>query len=231
LRQEAKDASNSQEMIEKRQMLHEANEHLQQGDKWDGQGRWIGKENEEMRMGELLEPLKFMERLWAVVGTNRVHINRFAVAGRVALLVDDPEAETRRSLALPPAIDYEQRIHDVERQAKGDDFAAQMRKLEASFAAAENGRPMLPEDLKNKAQVATLQYPVGTEWMIMRFNEYGIPTSAKHLGWRTALLSLITLGIITEAEAHKAFPVRAAPASVWYRAQLYQLRNGGKCDA
>jgi hypothetical protein len=231
MKNEVQQSKNSQEFIEKSQMLHELNERVQQCDKWDGQGRWMGAENEEMRQGELLEPVKFMRRLWAVVGEDRVQINRFAVMGRVALLVDDPQAAEHQAIAMPPAIDYDRRIRAVESQGKGEGFAARMKRLEASFTAAESARYVPPDYLKGKCQVATLQWPLGTEWMVMRFNSYGVPTSPKYTGWRTALLSLITLGIITEGEAHKAFPVKGNPASLWYRAQLYQLRHGGQHDS
>jgi hypothetical protein len=62
--------------------------------------------------------------------------------------------------------------------------------------------------------------------MVMRFNEYGVPTTAKFLGWRTALLSMIRLNVLTEEEAHKAFPLGSGQAADWYKAQLYMHRNG-----
>jgi hypothetical protein len=230
LKTEVSTAKNSQEYIEKSQMLHEINENLQTPDKWDGQGRWIGKDNEQMRHGELLDPITFWKRLTAVIGESRVFLCSFAVMGRVALLVEDPAQEQARLCALPPAIDYNRRIREAEQHA-GKDFKQVMKKLEASFSAAESARYSPPEELEDRAQVATLQWPVGTEWMVMRFNDYGVPTSAKYLGWRTALLSMILLDVITEAEAHKAFPVKQNAASLWYRAQLYHFRNGGKADA
>jgi hypothetical protein len=60
--------------------------------------------------------------------------------------------------------------------------------------------------------------------MVMRFDEYGVPTTAKYLGWRTALLSMIRLNVITEKEANKAFPLGNGPASSWYREQLFIFR-------
>jgi hypothetical protein len=232
LHDEIETAHDTQEALEKAQMLHEINEQLSKPNQWDGQGRWIGKENQEMRQGELLSPIDFMKRLWAVIGENRVFINSFAVEGRVALLVDNPEYAQVQLCASAPKPEFERIIRDTERQASGEQFKAIMRKLELSFAQAESKRYEPPPELKGKYQVATLQWPLGTEWMIMRFNAYGVPTSAKHLGWRTALLSMIMCGVLTEAEAHKAFPIKQLnSASIWYRAQLYALRNGVSADA
>lgn len=184
LEQEHREAKTSQEALEKSAALFEMNERTAQKSKWDGQGRWIGEENEEMRIGLILTPFQFMERLEKVIGQGRVMLNRFAVLKRVALLVED---KTPKTLILLP------------------------------------GQPAPRED--GLKQVATLQWPCTTEFMVMKFDEYGVPTTAKYLGWRTALLSLIQNGVITEKEAHKAFPVTPGPASSWYREQLYRLRS------
>lgn len=191
MKREMEEPRNTQEYLEKFQMYHELNERAQQKDQWDGQGRWIGKENEEMRKGQILSPFQFMQKLTAVIGEGRVEMNYFGIRGRVALLSPDPGY--RKSL-----------IHTLPES------------------------PYQLERLKGKCQVGTLQYPLGTEWMVMRFNKYGVPTTAKYLGWRTALLSMIKLGVITEAEAHKAFPLGSGPAADWYKAQLYMHRNGNR---
>lgn len=182
---------NSQEGLEKAQMYHELNEMASRKDQWDGQGRWIGKHNEEMRKGQILSPFQFMQKLTAVIGEKRVEMNYFGVRGRVALLAPDPN-------------------------------------YKASLIHTLSDNPRQLEFLKGKCQVATLQYPLGTEWMIMRFNEYGVPTTAKFLGWRTALLTMVKLNVITEKEAHKAFPLGSGPAADWYKAQLYMHRNGNR---
>jgi hypothetical protein len=231
LQGEVSTARNSQEAIEKALMLHEINENLQKPDRWDGQGRWVGKDNEQMRQGELLDPITFMRRLWAVIGEDRVQLNRYAVEGRVALLVDDPDSVRTKLHTATQLPDYDGALKSLAARSSGQDFKRLMAKLEKSFEAAESGRYIPPPELEGKAQVATLQWPLGTEWMIVRINEYGVPTTAKYLGWRTALMSLIMLGIITETEAHKAFPVKESAASLWYRAQLYHWRNGGRADA
>lgn len=185
LEQEKNTGRTPQEVLEKTQMLHEMNERAQQTNRWDGQGRWMGKENEEMRVVNILTPFQFLDRLAAVIGEKRVFLNRYAVYKRVALLVED---KGQRSQIILPG----------QQAPKNDD---------------------------GFVQVGTLQYPCGPEWMVPRFDEYGIVTTAKYLGWRTALLSMIDLRVITEKQAHKAFPLEMTPAADWYRQQLHMVRT------
>jgi len=180
---EKREARNSQELAEKAHMLHELNERAMNPNQWDGQGRWIGKENEEMRVVNIMTPQQFLKRLEAVIGEGRVFLNRFAVLKRIALLA--PNKGFKHGLIIPGMSNSEEKL----------------------------------------LQVGTLQFPCGPEWMVMRFDEYGVPTSAKYLGWRTALLSMIDLGVITEREAHRAFPLATGPAGNWYRQQLKAMRD------
>lgn len=185
LEREKNDAKTPQEMLEKAQMLHEMNDRASQKNHWDGQGRWIGKENEEMRIVNIMTPFQWLERLEGVIGERRVFLNRYAVLKRVAVLM--PNTAANRNLILIPG------------------------------AMPQNKDPFLP--------VATLQWPCGPEWMIPKFDEWGVPVRARYLGWRTALLSLIEKKVITEKEAHKAFPLGTGPAGDWYRQQLFELRS------
>lgn len=187
LEQEKRESRNSQEMLEKTQMLHEMNSRAAKPNQWDGQGRWMGKEAEEMRVVNILTPMQFLRRLEGVIGEGRVFLNRFAVMHRVALLVHSDEKRLLEQASQIPIIG----------QKSKDDIVV----------------------------VGTLQYPCGPEWMVMRFDEYGIPKNAKYLGWRTALLSMIDLGVIAEKEAHKAFPLALGPAGNWYREQLQRIRS------
>ena len=184
LEMEKRDAKNSQEAIERSQMLFEMNERASKPNQWDGQGRWIGKENEEMRIGLILTPFQFMERLERVIGVGKLHLNRYAVYKRVAVLAKENK---ERPIVLLP------------------------------------GQP--EPEMPGWVQVATLQWPCSSEWMVMNFDSYGVPTTAKYLGWRTALLSLIQLELVTEKQAHKAFPLGSGPASEWYRQQLFMMRS------
>jgi hypothetical protein len=188
LDREKREARSSQEMLEKGQMLHEMNQRAAQKNQWDGQGRWLGKENEEMRIVNILTPQQWLEKLKAVIGERRVFINRFAVLNRVAVLV--PNTEANRSLILIP------------------------------------GLPEMPRDRNTPyLAAATLQWPCGPEWMIPKFDEYGVPVRARYLGWRTALLCLINKKVISEKEAHQAFPLGTGPAGDWYHQQLFEMRS------
>jgi hypothetical protein len=185
LETEKREARNSQELAEKSQMLFEMNARAVQGNQWDGQGRWMGKENEEMRIVNIMTPQEFLRRLEFVIGERRVFLNRFAVNKRVALLAED---------------------------------RGEKRMIISAFGTPEKR----PDGL---VQVGTLQYPCGPEWMVPRFDEYGVPTTAKYLGWRTALLSMIDSKVLSEKEAHEAFPLASGPASAWYRQQLFEIRT------
>lgn len=180
LEQERSTAKTTQEALEKTQMLHEMTSRAVQKNMWDGQGRWLGKENEEMRIVNVLTWKEWLQKLEAVIGEGRVFCNRWSVMGRIAVLVENTRYHRDLLVSKDTAAKY------------------------------------LP--------VATIQ-PVSPEWMVMRFNEYGEPTAPKFLGWRTALLCLISKRIITEKAAHKAFPLGDGPAGDWYRQQLFELRS------
>jgi hypothetical protein len=209
LEQEKSTARTSQEYVEKTAMLWELNANSKRSQHWDGEARWQGEENEEMRRGEILSPMEFYKRLMAVVDggvqwalrdywVNDKRI-RTVGAGRVLL--------GRNGVRLNDAGAYRVPLLVMATEAV------------QILRPGENARPDEP------MQVATLQFPRATEWMIMRFDEFGVPTTAKHIGWRTALLSMIRQGVITVDEAHKAFPLRSGPAASWYRQQLFEWAN------
>jgi hypothetical protein len=77
--------------------------------------------------------------------------------------------------------------------------------------------------VEEPVQVATLQWPFGTEWMVMKFDEFGVPRTPRFIGWRTALLALVRNGAITVAEAHRAFPVGTGVQASWYKQQMFQF--------
>jgi hypothetical protein len=237
LEQEKVESKSGQEYVEKAAMLHELLENSKQGQKWEGQHRWQGKDNEEMRHGEILTPMQFYDRLMRALG------------------VDGVLSETRD---FP--VQHTEWADDVE-TVKGKPKMVRVLKSETRYIRTiGRGRILLTRDVSKRnpwdksgrvalvtmgpgavkvlipgqqdskqdepQQIATLQWPAGTEWMIMNFDEFGVPTTQKYIGWRTALLTLIRSGVITEQEAHKAFPVGSGPAANWYRQQVFEWSNG-----
>lgn len=242
---EMEDAKSSQEYVEKNQMLWELNENSQRKHRWPGQERWKGKENEERRIGQILSPVQFFLQLGTVIGSDRVMIGRYAMlpkrpegepeskSGRVPLLVKN---DSRKDSALQPAnhrvMILAEKLRRLERHftsardlSKKQEMQAQINAVTVLLDQEEQrqSRQMYPDfDM-----VACLQWPLGTEWMILNFDEWGVPTTAKYLGWRTALLSMIRLRVISEDEAHKAFPLKGdLDVANWYQRQLYEWRNG-----
>ncbi len=246
LQQETDDGKTPEEAIERQWRMHEMNAASVEHQKWEGQGRWEGEENEEMRVGRVLTPQGFHAQLCTVIGTERVLLSPHAVkqnftdkSARCGLYVKNPLWTGARM-----GHEYKQVKAQELRRAGMENFH-QARKLraaglnaladnkfevaaEAAQAATEILMEMSAEEQTNPEllRVGTLQWPLGTEWMCMHFNEYGVPTEAKFLGWRTALLTMIRCKAITEAEAHQAFPLVAENrAAQWYLQQLYWLRN------
>ena len=209
LEQEKSTARTSQEYVEKTAMLWELNAAAKSGQHWDGEQRWKGAENKEMRHGLVLTPLQFYERLMKVVGGGMQWALRdYWIGGkRVRTIGSGRILLGRNGVRLGESGAYRVPLLVLAREAI------------SILRPGEDPRPDEP------MQVATLQYPANTEWMIMRFDEFGVPTSARFIGWRTALLSMIRLGVITEKEAHKAFPLGTGPAANWYRQQLFEWAN------
>jgi hypothetical protein len=214
--------------------------------KWDGQGRWEGYENEQMRYGQILTPSQFYDRLGKIVGKGRIKLGEYVVrtsseskSGRIGLYMRNPEwkgektpfddrpytiAKLRRDgeahLRAGKALRRLGQNDEADKKINlAGEMAEEAMRLQMDLYTDEQTRPA--EFLR----VGTLQWPAGTEWMIMGFTQYGAVYAPKFLGWRTALLTMIRAKAITEKEAHKAFPVPSGPAAQWYLEQLGMMRN------
>jgi hypothetical protein len=214
--------------------------------KWDRQGRWEGDDNEEMRYGKILTPEQFYDRLGKVIGKGRLKLGEHVIrtsttakSGRIGLYVRNPEWKGEKAVFDDRPLKINRLRLDGEkllRSAKalrrlGSNSEADKKVNLAGEMAQEAMRLQMDisvEDQTRPAEflrVATLQWPAMTEWMIMGFTQYGAVYQAKFLGWRTALLTMIRSKVITEKEAHKAFPVPSGPAAQWYLEQLAMMRN------
>lgn len=197
LEQQVSDRTNH-EYIEKAEMLHEMNAQSRAGFKWGGQARWQGRENEEMRLVNIMSPKRFIEKLQA--------------AGISAAI--EPTIATE--------LDWNPNTYAIEpRQVERSEA------LICLGRGVVRGIVGLYAWVDGKyTYVNKLQVPCGPEWTLMRFDEYDVPTNERFHGWRTAVLALIQRRVITEQQAEKAFgKVVENEASSFYREQLQQFRR------
>jgi hypothetical protein len=209
------------EYLEKAEMLHEANVALSAHARWEGQGRWEGKYNEEIRTVNLMTPVTFIDKLIAIgvsaTATPEEVTVRMANPAHNPIWMVEPRSGTQ-----------------IFEDPNGEPATIDMRVVKSNKMVylgnrVIQGRVALNAkvwDSKNfkmvDMRVNTLQVPCGPEWSVMRVDEWGVPTNEKYHGWRTALLSLITHGVITKEQAHKAFGEPQGEASLFYRKQLFE---------
>lgn len=233
--------------------LHEMNERQAQKQKWPGQERWIGKENEEMRYGEVLTPQVFYQRLTDVIGESRVLLGRYGYkidkdskAALVGLYAPNPDWDgIEREKTQHPADKVHELRHEAElkraeglrlKKAKqyGQAVIAVRQATEMFKAAAEmevaRGLAAATQVAEQFVRVGAVQWPQATEWTLMNMDQFGVPTTHRHYGWRTALLTMVRHRVITEDEAEESFPAGDGPAAQWYLEQLYLRRHLGYLD-
>ena len=204
---EVEETANPQEALEKAWMLHEMTALQVKDQKWEGQQRWEGEENEEMRHGLILSPPAFYDRLCKVIGKGRIKLSTTVVrtdpaakSGRVGLYVRNPQFKGGTIVNEYPQVksrDLRDEAEKTIRKAKQHRVLGLHSQADREFQLAaklieEATRILMEESTAAQLaepeflRVATLQWPLGTEWMVMNFNEFGVPTTAKYLGWRTA---------------------------------------------
>lgn len=166
--------------------------------RWKGQERWIGRENEEMRLVNILHPHAVFRKLQ--------HAGVDCSIEPPIHYVWQQDFETGKMV--------EQKRERYAGRFWLYDFAREGR---IGIGAWKN---------KQRIHVTSLQYPYGPEWTLMRFDQCDVPTNERYRGWRTALLHLILAGVLTEDEVDRAFgPVKLNRASEFYRQQLQQHRQ------
>ena len=194
--------TNNQQLIEEERRMFEENYAARHTQRWQGQERWMGRENEEARLVNILHPHAVFQKL-KDAGVN---------------------------CSISPAMDYvwdidhktgltvqKQRTLSTARFWLHDDVI--MDRVGISAWVWRNGE-------KTAQYVTYLQFPRGPEWSVMRFDEFDVPTTEKYRGWRTAMLRLIQEGVLLEEEVDRAFgPVSLGDVSLLYREQLDEYRK------
>ncbi len=198
--------TSSQQLIEEEARLYAQNYAARAGNRWQGQERWMGKENEEMRLVNIMHPHAIFQKM-RDAGINcsiePAVIQAWGTDNKTGLVA--LQTYTRSSARFW--------LHDN----------VILDRVGISAWVWRDG-------VKTAQYCTYLQYPVSPEWSVMRFDEFDVPTSEKYRGWRTALLRLMQEEVLTEEEVNKAFgepPVNAASELYFeYLAELRQRQRG-----
>jgi hypothetical protein len=194
--------TSSQELIEAERKAFEENYAARHAQRWQGQERWMGRENEEMRLVNILHPHAVFQKL-IDAGVN------CSIEPAVDWVWD---MNHKSGLAMPVQRTRSSArfwLHDV----------VILDRVGISAWVWKDG-------VRVAQYITYLQWPRGPEWSLMRFDEFDVPTSEKYRGWRTALLRLIQEGVLDEREVDRAFgPVVHNEASELYLEQLEDYRK------
>lgn len=172
--------------------------------RWEGQHRWMGQENEAMRFVRIMHPHDIFRRLR--------HAGVDARTEAASFYVNDLDHKTGKPITL-------RRERSTGRLWLSDYAVRGRVGVCAWMPNPRTGR-------RERQMVTTLQYPYGPEWSLLYFNEYDVPITERYRGWRTAMLRLIVNDVLTEAEVDKAFgPVLLNSASLIYRRELQTHRT------
>lgn len=198
-----KDGDSTPQMIEAEQEAYELAYAAAEPQRWKGQERWQGRENEEMRLTNILHPHEVFAKLRRAGVDARIESPTYYVWG-----IDD---DTGKRVAI-------KKQRDVGRIWLHDEAVRGRVGISAWMPDETTGRRTIK-------WVAALQFPYGPEWSVLNFNEWNVPINERYRGWRTALLQMILKDVITEEEVDRAFgPVTLNPASELYRKSLQHHR-------
>jgi hypothetical protein len=171
-------------------------------ERFEGQERWMGKENEERRLVNLLHPHAFFEK--------------FRKAGISCTI--EPAADVVWDIDHKTGLTVQ----------KTRELSSARFWLHDNVILGRVGiSAWVWQDGERTIRYCTyLQYPYGPEWSLIRFNQYDVPVGERYRGWRTALLKMIMDGIVTEEEVDRAFgAVTQDDVSALYREQLDAWRE------
>lgn len=171
--------------------------------RWHDQLRFMGKENEAMRLVNFKHPHTIFRMLRRAGVDARIEADSYYVWV--------PEDESGRLVRI-------KRERSIGRLWLADNAINGRVGVSAWVTDKLTGE-------RKRRQVTTLQYPYGPEWSLLHFNEFDVPITEKYRGWRTAMLQLIEADVLTEEEVNRAFgPVPLHSVSLHYRQRMQTHR-------
>jgi hypothetical protein len=198
------DKPSTQQTIEAEQEMFEENYRSAHARRWKGQIRWMGRQNEEARLVNILTPGAVMRKLQAAgVEASATPAVRWVYEpdDKSGILVPTPKVLSNARLWL----------HEDAIYMKGTSETNAGRIGVSAWVWDAQAEKRVPRCL------TSLQYDCGPEWSLMWFDAMDVPIRERYRGWRTALLALITNDVLTEVEVLRAFgPVNDSTASELY---------------
>lgn len=205
------EGADNQQTIEAEQEAFEENYRAAHARRWKGQERWMGRENEEMRLVNILHPHDFIRKLQqaGVDASLESAVDWLWIpSDKTGILGLQPRARSAARLWLHDEVVYLKGTSETHAGRIG------------ISAWVQDGLARVPKCL------TSLQWECGPEWSLMYFDEMDVPIRERYRGWRTALLVLIMNDVLTEEEVDRAFgPVDQNEASELYRETLQAYRQ------
>jgi hypothetical protein len=202
------DAAPSAEIEDEVDRIYEENYAAAARQRWQHQDRFMGRENEEARLVNILHPHAFFRKLQQAGVDARIEAPHYYVW--------DIDHKTGKPIQV-------KKERTAGRLWLHDDAVNGLLGISAWVWSSKAG-------LRERKCVSSLQHPCGPEWSLMYFDEFDVPIKERFRGWRTTLLHLILKDVITEAEAVAAFgQVPLSDVSMVYRQTLYahRMKKGG----
>jgi hypothetical protein len=220
LEAEKQESKSGQEYVERAAMIQETIENTRRAQRWEGQERWQNDDVLEARKGKILSPIEFYERLMRD-GLGKPP-DLFASHDIPCRQVDYAKADGGEDTYVRAVGTGRILLARHVKKVHPWDKSGRVALLTIAHADTPLILPGQAARFEEPVQIATVQWPFSTEWMVMRFDEFGVPRTPRYLGWRTALLALIRGGYVSEEEAHRAFPVGLGPEATWYKQQIFE---------
>jgi len=194
----------SQQVIEAEQELFERNYRAAHARRWQGQERWIGRQNEEARLVNILHPHAVIRKLRDAgvdASIEPAVVKAWVVDDKTGLLTLQEKTLSSARLWL----------HEDAVYLKGTSETNAGR-IGVSAWVRQDGERVVK-------CLTSLQWDCGPEWSLMYFDEMDVPIRERYRGWRTN-------DVLTEDEVERAFgPVVASEASELYLETLKSYRD------
>lgn len=206
------DREGTTQTIEAEQELFEENYRAHYEQRWKGQERWKGRQNEAMRLVNILHPhevIRKLQRAGVEASIEPAVVKVWVPDDKTGILVLTNKVRSGARVWLSEHVTYMKGTSETHAGRVG--VWGWVNEISAGTVPR---------------CITSMQWDCGPEWSLMHFSDFDVPLSERYRGWRTALLALILADVLTEDEVNRAFgPVVLNEASELYRETLQHYRE------